>query len=567
MAKANYRNSVTNENFVVVTQGLQEGYELLMNEPANSHEMPYAGVENIRANQTKKGRIGIKKGRTIERHHESTTATTAGRGTPNTPKPRKTRTQGIDSLPKACKKNSYMKKSIERYIRRYWHDVVIAFEAILANKVKSLLTALGIMFGVAAVISMLAIGKGAQQEVLEQIKLVGVNNIIVTPSSTALDSPDDAASEEGQSGSQKRFSRGLTLLDAKAIQEALPTVQKVSPVISFNYFAVLKGKSYPVVLEGVSGDYFELLNMTLANGEIFTPEQDEMGLPVCVIGDNIRNRFFNQENPIGQYIKCGQNWLKVVGVVEKRDFTASASDEMGISSSDNKIFIPIKTMLLRFKDRGKINPELLEQMARGGQRFISAGAQTGETSAKSETNHQLDKIIVQVSETEYLGSTADIIKRMLLRRHSDIYDFEVTVPELLLKQQQKTNDIFNLVLGAIASISLVVGGIGIMNIMLASVWERIREIGTRQAIGASRKDIVVQFLAESTLISISGGIIGIVLGVLLAHLIHMMSDIKTIVSPFSVIIAFGVSASVGVIFGYLPAKRAAEQDPVESLRQ
>ncbi|MFT3740101.1 MAG: FtsX-like permease family protein [Breznakibacter sp.] len=307
--------------------------------------------------------------------------------------------------------------------------------------------------------------------------------------------------------------------------------------------------------------------MNLAKGEIFTEGQDEMGMPVCVIGDNIRNRFFNQNDPIGKYIKCGQNWLKVVGVVEKRDFTASASDEMGISSSDNKIFIPVKTMLLRFKDRGKISPELLEQMARGGQRFISVGAQSTESGTKSESTHQLDKIIVQVSETEYLGTTADIIKRMLLRRHSEIFDFEVTVPELLLKQQQKTNDIFNLVLGAIASISLIVGGIGIMNIMLASVWERIREIGTRQAIGASRKDIVVQFLSESTLISISGGIIGIVLGILLAHLIHVMSDIKTIVSPVSVFIAFGVSASVGIIFGYLPAKRAAEQDPVESLRQ
>lgn len=166
-----------------------------------------------------------------------------------------------------------------------------------------------------------------------------------------------------------------------------------------------------------------------------------------------------------------------------------------------------------------------------------------------------------------LSASADVIKRMLLRRHSDIYDFEVTVPELLLKQQQKTNDIFNIVLGAIASISLIVGGIGIMNIMLASVWERIREIGTRQAIGASRKDIIVQFLSESTLISVTGGMIGVILGVVLAHAIHVMADIETIVTLFSVVVAFGVSATVGIVFGYLPAKRAAEQDPVESLRQ
>ena len=448
---------------------------------------------------------------------------------------------------------------------RYFHDVVIAVEAILANKFKSLLTALGIMFGVGAVISMLAIGKGAQQEVLEQIKLVGVNNIIVTPTDLSVNSAETQGS--GVS-SVKRYSPGLTLLDSEAISSTIPTVAKVSPVISLNYHAILQGKSYPVVLEGVSSNYFELLNIRLAQGGIFNFEQSDGGFPVCVIGDNIRNRFFNTQDPVGQHIKCGQTWLKVIGVIERRDFTASASDEMGISSTDNKIFVPVKTMLLRFKDRARINPEVLEGIARGGAAFGSAANTEATASSTSEStdNNQLDKIIVQIDETENLSVTADVIKRMLLRRHSDIYDFEVTVPELLLKQQQKTNDIFNIVLGAIASISLIVGGIGIMNIMLASVWERIREIGTRQAIGASRKDIVVQFLSESTLISVAGGMIGIVLGVVLARLIHAMADIQTIVSPFSIIIAFGVSATVGIVFGYIPAKRASEQDPVESLR-
>ncbi|SFE16491.1 ABC transporter permease [Thermophagus xiamenensis] len=443
-------------------------------------------------------------------------------------------------------------------ISRYYHDVLIAVEAILANKLKSFLTALGIMFGVAAVISMLAIGRGAQQEVLEQIKLVGVNNIIVTPSDVSIDASNGSGSASGES--TQRFSPGLTLLDAQAIKETIPTVAKVSPVISLNYHAILGAKSYPVVLEGVSPEYFSLLNINLALGKIFSEQQAESGKPVAVIGDNIRNRFFNTDNPIGQYIKCGDSWLEVIGVIERRDFTASASDELGISSTDNKIIIPVKTMLLRFKDRARVNPEILEQVSRGG------GAENESNSSLEASSDQLDKIIVQVHETEFLSSTANIINRMLLRRHSRIYDFEVTVPELLLKQQQKTNDIFNIVLGAIASISLIVGGIGIMNIMLASVWERIREIGTRQAIGASRKDIIVQFLSESTLISVSGGMIGIVLGVVLAHLIHVMAGIETIVTLFSVVVAFGVSATVGIVFGYLPAKRAAEQDPVESLR-
>ncbi|WP_016778822.1 ABC transporter permease [Anaerophaga thermohalophila] len=446
-------------------------------------------------------------------------------------------------------------RRIKYLISRYYHDVLIAVEAILANKLKSFLTALGIMFGVAAVISMLAIGRGAQQEVLEQIKLVGVNNIIVTPTEMAIDGGNGSGSGE----STKRFSPGLTLLDARSIRETIPSVAKVSPVVSLNYHAILGARSYPVVLEGVSPEYFELLNINLVSGNIFSEQQAEAGKPVAVIGDNIRNRFFNTEDPIGKYIKCGETWVKVVGVIERRDFTASASDELGISSTDNKIIVPVKTMLLRFKDRARINPEVLEQVSRGG----GNGEENNNT---DQPKDQLDKIIVQVDETEFLSSTANIIKRMLLRRHSRIYDFEVTVPELLLKQQQKTNDIFNIVLGAIASISLIVGGIGIMNIMLASVWERIREIGTRQAIGASRKDIIVQFLSESTLISVSGGMIGIVLGVVMAHLIHVMAGIETIVTLFSVVVAFGVSATVGIVFGYLPAKRAAEQDPVESLR-
>ncbi|WP_167612884.1 ABC transporter permease [Maribellus sediminis] len=447
---------------------------------------------------------------------------------------------------------------MKAYVQRYGHDVVSGLEAIFTNKVKSFLTALGIIFGVAAVISMLAIGNGAQQEILEQIKMVGVNNIIVSPTETSIDQDQDESSADAAQISTKKFSKGLTLLDAQAIEQILPTVSKVSPVIDFNYSAILNGKSKPVVLEGVTNSYFELFEINLSFGELFTTEQSEDGFPVCIIGDNIRKVFFNQEDPIGQKIKCGQTWLKVVGVIERRDFTASASDEMGISSTDNKIFIPAKTMLLRFKNRSLIRADEVEEM-------ISRRNQESGNSA-SENLNQLDKIIIQVAETEQLSSTAEVVRRMMLRRHNGLYDFEVTIPELLLKQQQRTKKIFNIVLGVIAGISLIVGGIGIMNIMLASVMERIREIGVRQAIGASRKDIIVQFLSESTIISVSGGIIGIILGVVLSKTITAVFDIGTIVSAFSIIISFGVSVLVGVIFGYIPAKRAAEQDPVNSLR-
>src|SRR5680860_609185 len=206
-----------------------------------------------------------------------------------------------------------------------------------------------------------------------------------------------------------------------------------------------------------------------------------------------------------------------MGVVERRDFTSSASDELGISSSDNKIFIPVQTMLLRFKNRSLLRAdEIAKANQRGGADgmiVIIGGPEQNEEPVDTDNNlNQLDKIIVQVKETEQLNQSAIMIKRILLRRHSELYDFEVTIPELLLKQQQKTKNIFNVVLGAIA-------GIGIMNIMLASVLERIREIGIRQAIGAKQKDIIAQFLAESTMISITGGIIGIILGVILSRVI------------------------------------------------
>ena len=256
-------------------------------------------------------------------------------------------------------------KELKRLYRRYIHDVIIAIEAILANTVKSLLTGLGIMFGVAAVISMLAIGKGAQQEVLEQIKLVGVNNIIITPVKDEVVSDSDSSDDEDTDKKGKRKSRGLTLQDAQSIIQTIPSVAQVSPVISMNYYAVNEGKSYPIVLEGVSSDYFTLLNITIENGKIFNPTQNKKGLPVCVIGQNVKQKFFNQEDPVGKYIKIGENWLEIVGVAEQRDFTSSASDEMGISSSDNKVFIPSKTLLMRFKDRSRINPELLERMSRG----------------------------------------------------------------------------------------------------------------------------------------------------------------------------------------------------------
>ena len=412
---------------------------------------------------------------------------------------------------------------------------------------------------------MLAIGKGAQKEILDQIKMVGVNNIIVTP---IIESGSGDEEEESNGETQKKkFSPGLTLEDVEAIREVVPTVNTVSPEIALNSYVVKAGKRATAKLLGVSNSYFDIFNLQLSQGSFFNDYQEENGITVCVIGDNIRNKFFSREDPIGKYIKFDQVWLKVIGVLEKTEMTLTRFENIGVNVMNDNIYVPVKTMLLRYENRALVGSRVLASNAtvimRGPMRasFSSSAA-----SSESGNYNQLDRIIVQVNESNELSPSTDLLARLLLRRHEDVKDFEITVPELLLKQEQRTKDIFNIVLGAIASISLLVGGIGIMNIMFASVMERIKEIGTRLAIGAQKRDIVVQFLAEAVLISVSGGLIGVFIGIMASWLITRFADIATIVTPISVVISFAVSASVGVIFGYSPAKRASERDPIESLR-
>ena len=449
-------------------------------------------------------------------------------------------------------------------IERYLHDVVIAVESIMANQMRSILTALGIIFGVGAVITMLAIGKGAQQEILEQIKMVGVNNIIVTPIIESANGEN--VDETGGETQKKKFSPGLTLEDVDAIQKVVPTVNKLSPEIILNSYVIKDGKRASAKLLGVSNSYFEIFNLPLQEGSFFIDYQEENGIPVCVIGANIKNKFFSKENPIGKYVKFDHVWLKVVGVLEKNDMNLTRFENIGVNVMNDNVYVPVKTMLLRYQNRALVGSRIMgsEGVVRMGRGMLSMSS--GTTNTESNNYNQLDRIIVQVHESSELNSSTDLVARLLMRRHEDVKDFEITVPELLLKQEQRTKDIFNIVLGAIASISLLVGGIGIMNIMFASVMERIKEIGTRLAIGAQKRDIVVQFLAEAVLISVIGGVIGVIIGITASWLITKFANILTLVTPMSVFISFAVSASVGVIFGYSPAKRASERDPIESLR-
>lgn len=446
----------------------------------------------------------------------------------------------------------------------------IAIEAVLANRIRSILTALGIIFGVAAVIAMLAIGNGAQQEILEQIKLVGVNNIIIEP--VVEQTEENLAEDNGESKEKKKFSPGLTLEDKESILKTIPGVETISPEILLETYIIKNGIRRSAKLVGVEPSYFDIFNFTLTEGKMFNEIQLEKGEAVCIIGKSIKAKFFPSENPIGKMLKCGPNWLKVIGVLDERYISESSISKLGIRDYNMDVYTPLQTVLVRYKNRAMLTEEMIQGANKGstGGFIIIGGGGNGDSdedaTAQAVNYHQLDRLVVQVAQTEKLNPTADVIVRMLERKHNEVVDYEIEIPELLLKQQQRTNDIFSYVLGAIAGISLIVGGIGIMNIMLASVLERIKEIGLRLSIGAKKSDIVNQFMFESIMISISGGFIGIVLGVLMALGVSRFADIPTVISFGSILISFGVATAIGLIFGIAPARKAALQDPITSLR-
>jgi putative ABC transport system permease protein len=435
-----------------------------------------------------------------------------------------------------------------------------AFEAVSHNTLRAALTSLGILFGVASVIAMLAIGSGAEQEILEQMRLLGTNNVIITP---IVEQKEEKA-KDNDTKQPKRFTPGLTTADARSIHSVIPNVETVSGEIVLQTRITREGHRRSGKLVGVDTSYFRLLNLELAQGAHFTPAQVEGSAPVCIIGHGVKTRFFTTEEPLGRPIKVGDVWLTVVGVLEDRKLPGQTAERLGIRDANMDVYVPLSTALLRYRNRAQITQQDIERAARDGDESPTDANE--EARAERLNYHQLDRIIVRVDDAARVPAVADITRRMLERRHNKVIDFEITVPELLLKQEQRTRTIFNIVLGAIASISLIVGGIGIMNIMLASVLERIREIGVRRAVGASQRDILAQFLSEAVMISLAGGIAGILVGVALSVGIERIAGIHSIVSSLSVIVAFGVSLSVGLVFGIVPAWRAARQDPVVCLR-
>ena len=438
-----------------------------------------------------------------------------------------------------------------------------ALVAVGHNRLRAALTSLGILFGVASVIAMLAIGTGAEHEILEELRLLGSNNVVITPLVEQHEGPVEATDAR----QVKKWSPGLTYADAQAIPLEIPDVDAAAAEVVVNSTITREGRSRSGKVVGVDTSYFRLTNLELAAGRWFDRMQVEDGLPVAIIGNGVRSRFFTTEGAIGRPLKVGQIWVTVVGVLADRHVSGATSQQLGIRDVSMDVYLPVRTMLLRFRNRAELTQRDIEQAASEvGSSSDSGDTETEEQRQERLNHNQLDRIIVRVQQSTLVPGVADVLRRMLTRRHNGVVDFEITVPELLLRQEQRTKSIFNVVLGAIASISLLVGGIGIMNIMLASVLERIREIGVRRAVGATRRDVLFQFLAEAVLISLAGGVAGIAVGAGLSAGIRHFAGIRTIVTFFSVALAFGVSISVGLAFGIMPAWRAAKQDPVVSLR-
>lgn len=434
----------------------------------------------------------------------------------------------------------------------------IAAESVLVNKLRGILTALGVVFGVAAVIAMLAIGSGAKKFILDQMRLIGTNNIVFEHKPPGDDSGENnteeaSATTAGNESKLETWAPGISTTDLAVIQ-TIPSVKILSPEIIRETKAIYGGRILDIRCVGVTNAFFQMHSLTTSKGNFFTQEHIDTRKPVCVIGKHVETKLFSGKDAIGESIKCGNNYFTIIGVLDRRIATRETLNSLGLRDLNSDIFIPLDVSLMRFGDRSRIRKEHLGQQ---GQRNASG---------KDIEVHQIDRLVVQVDNSKYLQATADVIARLLKRRHLGQVDFSMEIPELLLQQEQKTQDVFNLVLAVIAGISLLVGGIGIMNIMLASVYERIKEIGLRRALGATNRDIVVQFLFEAVLVSIIGGILGVFLGIAAAKAISTAADIPTIISWWSILLSFGVAASIGLVFGIFPARKAARLDPIEALR-
>lgn len=410
--------------------------------------------------------------------------------------------------------------------RVYIEGVKQAFDEMRHHKLRTALTLLGMIFGVGAVIAMLSVGEGAEKEALKMIESMGVRNLVV-----------NARPTDGEAlKSIREHSLGLNLRDVESAKDTLPFVEQWSAekqVKTFSLFS-LEGRSDAQV-KGVTSSYFSLTALKLSEGKIFNSDDERYYNQVAVLGPEAARSLFPQGQAIGSVIKVNHQWFTVVGVLTDADTGQSKIQGVKLGGERNQVFIPLSTALK------KLDFKPLED--------------------------ELDAFKVSISEGVEPSLAAKSLRHLIDRRHGGERDYDIVVPADLLAQHQKTQQIFNIVMACVAGISLLVGGIGIMNIMLATIMERTGEIGLLRALGARRKDIARQFLIESIAISATGGIIGIGVGLLLAMVISIAAGWPVAWSPFAIILALGVCMTIGVGFGLYPAKKAAKLDPIVALQR
>lgn len=417
---------------------------------------------------------------------------------------------------------------IQHTLEDWMPDFRLGLEALLLHKLRSLLTMLGMIFGVAAVITMLSIGAGARQQVMAFIEQMGVRNLIV-------EAKEAADWQDLQK--VRKTSPGLTLQDFRIIKTNIPEVQAATPRKRFTPSKMLPKpeRDMPLVY-GVDPIYQTIANLRVIAGRFYDEMESRNAAPVAVLGSGAKATLFGDKEAVGQYVKINEQWLHVVGVVAPQLTIQKGLEGVSLQDMNNLIYVPMASAILRLEDN------------------------------RSSLKDEIDGIYMQLRSAEDSAETAEIVRGILNASHRSTADFGIISPAELLTEQKRTQQIFDWVMVAIASISLLVGGIGIMNIMLANILERTREIGVRRALGATRRDVVRQFLIEAMLISFVGGGIGILFGFGMSRIIALLAGWSTIMTLSSILIAFLFSASIGLIFGIYPAMKAAKLDPVEAIR-
>jgi len=401
-----------------------------------------------------------------------------------------------------------------------------AVAEMLHHKLRTLLTLLGMVFGVGAVIAMLSIGEGAKAEATRLIEKMGLRNLVI----------EEKVFDQETLKEIREDTLGLSVNDVRALKESLPFVEKTcgeKTLKTWSLFSVNANSDGAV--KAISPSCFEMSNLTVSKGRLFDDNDNKTFKQVAVIGSEVANQLFPKNDAIGQLVKINHLWVKVIGVLHKDELSKNEIQGIKLGAEHNQIFIPVETAFKRLK------LEMLES--------------------------QLDTIRVGLDETIKPQVASVAIDRLLKRRHGNIDDYQIVVPASLLNQQNQTQQIFTIVMSSIAGISLLVGGIGIMNIMLATVLERTKEIGLLRALGARKADIKNQFLIESATIAAVGAVLGIIMGIILSFIIQSFANWPVAWSIFSIILAVGVCLITGVAFGYYPAKQAAELDPIQALQK